>query len=209
MSQPFDRSCSLQAKGKLDEELGEFWVENVFQMPAERHNLSAYEPNRVFLNDAGKRFVEVSVASQAALDADSRSVISSDFNGDHRPDLLVGSVGGGALRLFLNDFPGSGNRVRVRLVGQQSNRSGIGCRVVATCAGRQIVRDVFPGNGFMGQSPAELLIGIGPADGIDSLQVRWPTGRTQSFNGIPGNSTVTVTEDHPDIETVPFDEATP
>ncbi len=204
VSQPFDRSCSLPVKGKLDHELGEFWAENVFQMPTNRQNLSAYEANRVFLNDGGKRFIEVSVASQAGLDSDSRSVISTDFDGDQRPDILVGSVGGGALRLFLNKFPGSGHRLRVKLAGRNSNRSGIGCRVIATIGDRQIVRDVFPANGFMGQSPADVLIGTGSATQIDELTVRWSTGKTQSFADVAADTTVTVTEGTPEIQTTPF-----
>ena len=204
VSQPFDRSCSLPAKGKLDHELGEFWAENVFAMPANRQNLSAYESNRVFLNHAGHDFVEVSFASQAALDSDSRSVIAADFNQDHRPDLLVGSVGGGALRLFLNEFPDAGNRVRLELTGTQSNSVGIGCRVIAVCGKQQIVRDVFPANGFMGQGPAEVLIGIGDAEQIDQLIVRWPTGDSQSFDAIPGNSTITITEGSPATKVASF-----
>ena len=205
MSQPFDRSCSLPVKGKLDHELGEFWAENVFQMPANRQNLSAYESNRVFLNDGGDRFIEVSVASQAGLASDSRSVISTDFDGDHRPDILVGSVGGGALRLFLNDVPNSGNRVRIKLEGRESNHTGIGCRVVAVCGDRQIVRDVFPSNGFMGQSPADVLIGIGDFQQIDRLTVRWPTGAIQSFENVPVNATVDVCEGVDEPVIVSFD----
>ena len=205
VSQPFDRSCSLPVKGKLDHELGEFWAENVFQMPANRQNLSAYESNRVFLNDGGDRFIEVSVASQAGLDSDSRSVISTDFDGDHRPDILVGSVGGGALRLFLNDVPNSGNRVRIKLTGQGSNRSGIGCRVIAKIGDRQIVRDIFPSNGFMGQSPADVLIGTGTATQIDELTVRWPTGETQTFGDVASNTVVAVTEGASALAVVPFD----
>jgi hypothetical protein len=205
VSQPFDRSCSLPVKGKLDHELGEFWAENVFQMPANRQNLSAYESNRVFLNDGGKQFIEVSVASQADLDSDSRSVISTDFDGDQRPDILVGSVGGGALRLFLNDVPNSGHRVRVKLSGKGSNRSGIGCRVIARLGNRQIVRDVFPANGFMGQSPADVLLGTGSATQIDKLTIRWPTGETQTFADVASDALVTVTEGESDLQVTPFE----
>ena len=194
VSQPFDRACKLPARGALDTDAGEFWVENVFSMPQLGHNLSAYEQNRLFLNDGGRRFIDVSHASNANIDSDSRSVMIADFDRDHRPDLLVGSVGGGPLRLFLNQFPNSGHRIRVTLIGRESNRTGIGSRVTVECAGRRIVRDLFSPNGFMGQSPAELLIGVGDTTMIHRLTVRWPTGQSQQFENVPVDSVITIRE---------------
>jgi len=204
VSQPFDRASKLPALGPLDTDAGEFWVENVFSMPRLGHNLSAYEQNRLFLNDGGRRFLDVSHASGANIDSDSRSVIVADFNQDHRPDLLVGSVGGGPLRLFLNEFPKSGHRIRVKLIGRESNRTGIGSRVTVECAGRQIVRDLFAPNGFMGQSPAELLIGVGDTTVINRLTVRWPTGRKQQFENVPIDHIITIHEGERTLDTKPM-----
>ena len=50
----------------------------------------------------------------------------------------------------------------------------------------------------MGQSPADLLIGIGDAEQVERLEVRWPTGETQFFEGIPADSRVTITESSPE-----------
>ena len=70
VSQPFDRGCSLPALGTLDTEAGEFWVENIFSIPRLGHNLSAYEQNRLFLNEGGRQFIDVSYASNANIDSD-------------------------------------------------------------------------------------------------------------------------------------------
>ena len=50
MSQPYDRSAAVKQPGQLDKSLGEFWVENPWDIVRDGHNLSAYERNRVFLN---------------------------------------------------------------------------------------------------------------------------------------------------------------
>ena len=194
MSQPFDRSCKHEARGDLDVARGEFWVENTFQMPAQRHNLSAFEQNRVYLNQTGQRFIEVSHASRANIDSDSRSAVIADFDGDLAPDVLVGSVGGGPLRLFKNQFPVSGQRIRLNLIGHRSNRHGIGARVTLKCGQRQIVRDLFPADGFMGQSPVNWIIGAGPVEHVDQLIVRWPSGLTQQFEGVPVGHVITIEE---------------
>jgi len=193
VSQPLDRNAQLPELGPVDREGGEFWVKNPFNIPASGNNLSAYERNRLFLNIGGEQFLDASFASAADIDSDSRAVIASDFDRDGAPDLLVGSVGGGPLRLFLNRFPPA-NRVRVELVGVASNRSCVGSRVVVEAGGRQIVRDVFPRNGGTGQGPVELIFGLGQAKRVDTLKVRWPTGKTQIFEQLPVNREITITE---------------
>ena len=50
MSQPYDRSATVKQPGKLDTSLGEFWVENPWDIVSKGHNLSAYERKRTFLN---------------------------------------------------------------------------------------------------------------------------------------------------------------
>jgi hypothetical protein len=159
------------------------WVGNPFQLVKQGDNLSAYERNRLYLNVDGERFIDGSFASAVDIDSDSRSAIATDFNNDGAIDLLVGSVGGGPLRLFLNQIPQQ-NRLQLTLQGVTSNRLGIGTRLIARIGEKQIVRDVFPINGFMGQSPPEVDIGVGDATQIDELTVRWPSGITQSFRNI-------------------------
>lgn len=165
-------------------------------------NISAYEENCLFLNMRGGRFMNVSFASQVDIDSDSRSVVAADFDRDGACDLLVGSDGGGPLRLFRNQFPATSHHVRVRLVGVRSNRAAIGSRVILECGQDRIVRDLFPANGFQGQGPAELLIGTGTASRIDRLTVRWPTGETQEFSNLNSDAEITITEGETEFQTV-------
>jgi hypothetical protein len=146
------------------------------------------------------RFLDASFASRADIDSDSRSVVASDFDRDGHPDLLVGSVGGGPLRLFLNRFPRTNHRVRIDLVGVDSNRPAIGTRLVVHAGGRQIVRDLFPENGSVGQGPVEMVIGVGEAERIERLSIRWPSGRTQQFSDLPVDSTLVITEGRADYD---------
>ena len=58
MSRPLDRNANLPELGEVDEEGGEFWVSNPFQIAASGNNLSAYERNRVFMNVGGLSFLD-------------------------------------------------------------------------------------------------------------------------------------------------------
>lgn len=194
MTQPLDRNTLLPEIGAVDREAGEFWVENPFQMPAEGYNLSAYERNRLFVNRGGRDFLDATFASAADLDSDSRAVAVADFDRDGAPDLLVGSVGGGPLRLFLNQAAPAAKRVRIELTGKTGNKYGIGARLTATAGGRTQRRDVFPANGGMGQGPVATLLGLGQAEKIETLEVLWPGGFRQTFKDIPAGHRIRLIE---------------
>ena len=184
MSRPTDRTCEIQPLGDIDHSAGEFWASNPFAIIKDGENLSAYERNRFYLNVDGEKFFDASFASAADIDSDSRSAIAADFDSDGDPDLLVASAGGGALRLFDNQF-NQGNRfLRIQLKGSRSNRPAIGSRVVLEIGERKIVRDLFPRNGCMGLGPANLLVGVGKAEKIDRLTIRWPSGKSRVLENL-------------------------
>lgn len=183
MSQPLNRTCTHPQLGEVDNAAGELWVGNPFTLVNQGDNLSAYERNRLYLNIDGERFIDGSFASDVNIESDSRSAVAADFDQDGALDLLVGSVGGGPLRLFLNQIPQQ-HRLQVTLEGVTSNRLAIGSRLIARVGEKQIVRDVFPINGFMGQAPAAIDIGIGDATRVDQLSIRWPSGTIQVIDDI-------------------------
>ncbi|HIF00343.1 MAG TPA: hypothetical protein EYQ63_25900 [Fuerstia sp.] len=219
MSQPLDRTCKIEPLGKIDSAAGEFWT-HPFAMPQQRDNLSAFETNRLFLNVDGTRFLDASFASQASIDSDSRSVMVGDFDGDLAPDLLVGSVGGGPLRLFLNQFPEGNHRVELRLRGVASNHRAIGARAIAEANGKTIVGEVPDVVHLLllahavrqaavrstlafdvrSQGPARLNIAVGTADRIDKLTIRWPTGKRQVFEDLPVDCAIKIVEGAEEFE---------
>ncbi|GAB5444450.1 MAG: hypothetical protein Fues2KO_47990 [Fuerstiella sp.] len=201
MAQPFDQKASCEAAGDLDTGLGEFWLENPWQ-PTE-HNLSAFERNRILLNTTDGRFADVSQASgDADLDSDSRSVVAADFTSDGMPDLLVRSSGGGPLRLFTNKFP-QRNWVRISLQGTQSNRRGLGARLIAHIGQREICRELQAPSGFQGQSPPEVIFGLQDDLQIDRLMIEWPSGTRQQINSLAANHHFRITESESEPESFP------
>jgi len=179
VSQPLDRTSEIQQLGELDEEAGEFWRTNVFQFANSDDNLSAFEPNRLFLNAGqGKRFIDASFNSGANIDSDSRSVIATDINLDGKPDLLVGSVGGGPLRLFLNQVETDNRFLSLQL--PEYSGSLVGTRIILHTSSHLIYRDLFPVNACLGQSPINTTFGIPAGATVDRATIRWPNGNTIS-----------------------------
>jgi hypothetical protein len=86
-----------------------------------------------------------------------------------------------------------GNYLNVRLAGVKSNRSAIGARVSLEAGGRKQFREVSGGSNF-GCLPLEQHFGLANTSEPCALEVRWPGGGSQRFEGLPVNRTVECTE---------------
>ncbi|HVT73724.1 MAG TPA: CRTAC1 family protein [Lacunisphaera sp.] len=149
-------------------------------------------PNRMFRNNGGKSFQDVTTSGGFGQLQKGHGIAFGDLNNDGEVDIY--SVVGGALlgdhypnQLFAN--PGHGNHwVKLRLEGVQSNRSAIGARlkvVVRTPEGERAIYRVVGSGGSFGASPLRQEIGLGQPLGIDRVEISWPaTGRTQVIRGL-------------------------
>ena len=149
-------------------------------------------PNRMFRNDGGNRFQDVTTSGGFGQLQKGHGIAFGDLNNDGNQDIY--SVVGGALmgdhyphQLFAN--PGHANHwLKLKLEGVQSNRSALGARikvVAKTSSGeREIHRTVGSGGSF-GASPLRQEIGLGQSTEIDRVEIYWPrTGKTQVIRGL-------------------------
>jgi hypothetical protein len=193
VSQPCNRGAELPPPGELDPALREFWVSNPWQIVSHGHNLSAFERNRVFLNVKGQDFLDISHLTGADSDGDGRAVVAADFRNVGQLDLLVRQAGGGPLLLFENRMPRQ-HYLKVSLRGHTSNRQGIGARLTAVVKGQQLVRELYPANSYLSQAPNVVHFGLGDAATVDSLTIRWPSGKVQVLKGLKGGRHIVVDE---------------
>ncbi len=173
---------------------------------AGEHSLSGNEPNRFFLNLAGKQFDDLSDLSGMAHLGDGRSVVRWDYDHDGWPDLV--SINANAPKLvwyrnqlgeLLDDrhfvalrFEGS-NRASAPSVGK-SSRDGYGVRMELALGNRRLVNETRCGEGFSAQHSRTILMGLGNADKVDGLTIVWPSGRTQKVSGFPADKLVIIRE---------------
>jgi hypothetical protein len=193
VSQPCDRACKIPAPGKIDSSLGEFWVENPWEIVKRGHNLSCFERKRTWMNLRGGNFLDISFLTGADNDGDGRSVVAGDFRNNGRQDLIVRQVGGGPLLLYENHFPRR-HYLKVSLRGRRSNRLGVGARLKAVVGGRQLVREMFPVNSYRSQMANIVHFGLGDAGRVDRLEIRWPSGKVQVLKGLQGDRHIVVDE---------------
>ena len=193
MSQPNKRSCTAPIPGELNSDLGEFWVDDPWQIN-QSHNLSSFEKNQFFLNSQGKDFLNLSHISGTDSDGDARCAVAADFLNSGKLDLIVRQVGGGGLLLYQNEFA-DGNFIKIHLRGNPSNSLGIGAKVKATLEdGKTYHQSLFPVNSFRSQSPNVIHLGLGEAESVEKLQVTWPSGKEITFSNIQSNQTLLIKE---------------
>jgi hypothetical protein len=201
VAQPFKRGAQVQAPGHIDKSIGEFWVDNPWDIVEAGHNLSNNERQRLYMNQGGRAFFDLSFLSGADSDGDGRCVVAADFRNNGQLDLVVRKSSGGPLALYENQLP-KRHYLEVSLRGKKSNRLGIGARLVASVKDRRIVRELYPVNSFRSQMPSVVHFGLGDASAVDRLAIRWPSGETQELGQIPGNRHIVVEEGSGGFETV-------
>lgn len=160
-------------------------------------------PNLLYENRDGA-FVRVPAAGGAeVVDANSRSVARLDFDHDGDLDLAVSTFHSHP-RLFRNEAaPPDHHWLEVTLTGDPSAGSSpeaIGSQVIArTADGGYAWRIVTGGEGYLAQGDPPVGIGLGAATTVD-LEVIWPGGRRQRFEGIAADRAIHLTEGSPEVE---------
>jgi hypothetical protein len=112
--------------------------------------------------------------------------------------IFGGAVNGDKYQNILFHNPGQGNRwLTVKLLGPKTNRAAIGARIKLVTAGKDpltVHRHVSSGSSF-GANALEQTIGLGKADRVAVLEVRWPSSKTtQVFRDIAPDQGIEITE---------------
>ena len=146
-------------------------------------DLTLGQPRTVFRNDGG---LFVDITDQA-------------YNGDFGPPVafwdydLDGHLDGqGYQARFLNngsDF----HTLQVELVGIESNRNGIGARLIATAGELVQMREILGGRGF-NQDEMVAHFGLGEGAVVERLEIRWPSGQVDVLTGVRADQKIRVFE---------------
>ncbi len=156
-------------------------------------DFDAQVPNLMYRNDRGRGFEDVTWAGGFGHLQKGHGVAFGDLDNDGDQDLfhqLGGAYPYDAFGNALFENPGTGGQrwLTLRLVGDEANRFGVGARIevaVREGEGRRTVHALAGSGGSFGGSSLQQEIGLGAADGVETLTVRWPgSGAVQVFTGV-------------------------
>ena len=152
------------------------------------------EKKLLYWNQGNGRFVDISSNAGAGISTplNSHGVAAADFDNDGAVEILVNNSHDAPS--LLKNLGEHGNWILVRLIGTRSNRDAIGARVTLTANGRRQMQEVRSGGGYNSQSDFRLHFGLGKAQLIEGMEIRWPSGEIQKLSGVKANQVLTVTE---------------
>ena len=143
-----------------------------------------FEQLNTLYENLGGDFRDVSTTAGSAMAerALSRGLATADLDSDGRLDFVVGNNHGRAQ--VGRNVSDTGNFVSLWLEGRQANRNAIGALVEATIGDLVLRRQIHGASSYMSICDFRVHLGIGDAEEIDELTIRWPGGEVQSLGAI-------------------------
>src|SRR5215471_14218052 len=152
------------------------------------------EPLLLFENVDGK-FKNVSAQSGEIFKKDfpARGLSVGDYDNDGDLDLLIINNGDAPI-LLRNQGGNKNNWLGLQLVAKQSNPDAVGAIITWTAGGVKRSRLKTSGGSYLSSHDPREILGIGQAAKIDSVEVKWPSGKVDKLVNPPINQYIKVVE---------------
>jgi hypothetical protein len=158
-------------------------------------NLHYREAPLLLHNEQGKRFSDVSATSGDVFHQQwaARGLATGDINNDGKLDVVVTSNDGPAW-VLLNQIENANHWITLNLVGTKSNRDGIGAQVKISTANGDQFATVTTSSSYQSSSDKRVHFGLGTADSIREIEIRWPSGIRQMMKDAKADQILKITE---------------
>ena len=152
-------------------------------------------PLQILLGSPGGRLTDASKTAGAPFQALhlGRGLAVGDLDNDGRPDVVVVAQNEPLVYLH-NESERTGHFIVFQLEGTKANRDAVGAKVSVSCGGRVRVAQRFGGGSYQSASDPRLHFGLGAARRVDSVEVRWPTGRIDRFGPLEADTAYRLVE---------------
>jgi enediyne biosynthesis protein E4 len=124
----------------------------------------------------------------------SRGAAFGDYNNDGGIDVLILNMND-VPSLLRNEGGNAQNWIKLKLIGTKCNRTAIGARVRVVTGTHAQIDEVHSGCSVMSQGDLRLHFGVGKAQVIDLIEVKWPTTqKVEKFTQVKPNQILTIRE---------------
>jgi hypothetical protein len=149
------------------------------------------QANSVFVNEGNGGFRDVSEAAGDSFGVKRahRGIGFTDFDSDGKVDVVVSLLGEPA-EVWRNVSPTENHWLGLKLIGTKSNRDGIGAQIRIGAQHNLMTTAV----GYASSSHGLVHFGLGDAETVEQIEIRWPSGAVQTLRSQKANQILEVRE---------------
>ncbi|MGI9531469.1 CRTAC1 family protein [Lutimonas sp.] len=167
---------------------------DIFKANGELKHLYGQE-DQLFDNIGGGKFKDVSLELSPYFREEhvGRGACMGDYDNDGDLDIFIVNLNDQA-KFLRNNKGNEANWIMLDLVGVSSNRDGIGSRIKITAGDLIQTAQKKSTTGYLSQNEPRVHFGLGLEDTIDTIEIKWPSGKYQVLEGIRANQILKVKE---------------
>ena len=153
------------------------------------------QPKLLHLNQKDGTFCDASDQVGPALKEKrvSRGLAVGDLFNDGNVDIVIGDIDGAPMILKNPGVPGR-HWVSFELAGTKSNRLALNARVKIVAGGITQTEEIHSGGSYLSQNDLRVHFGLGSAKKIDSVEIRWPSGKMETLTDLAADQFYAVLE---------------
>ncbi len=176
----------VKAKGRLKRE---DVLDLINHMPASN------VVNYIFSNNKGNTFTNQTKEWGLNRSSNSNGAAYADLDNDGDLDLVVNNINQSAF-VYQNESSKNPDNhyLRIKLKGEGLNTQGIGASVVVSRNGKKQYVNQMMTRGYLSSVSPVIHVGLGTEETMDSLVIKWPSGKQQILVNVKANQLLLLSE---------------
>jgi len=167
---------------------------DLFKANGELKHLYGQE-DQLFDNVGDGKFSDISLDLSTYFKEEhvGRGACMGDYDNDGDLDIYIVNLNGPG-KLLRNNKGNEANWIILDLEGTKSNRDGIGCRIKISSNESVQISQKKSTTGYLSQNDSRVHFGLGEAEIIDKIEIKWPSGTKQVLEQVASNQILKIKE---------------